>query len=121
MSSSLIDSVQARPLLSSENRAQMAKVGLRSAENIDPHYVKLGQCMQEVQRFLGLSLEEFAHALKKDVRQVARQMQGKERPQIEAVLAVDRFQGPMVVAIARMSSGVEVDTVHHIRYTRPTP
>lgn len=94
----------------------MAKAALRSAE-IDPHYAKLGGCMDEVRRFLGLSLEEFAYALKKDERQIARQLLGKERPQIEAVLAVDRFQGPMVIALARISQGVEVDTVIHIRRT----
>ena len=94
----------------------MAKAGLRLPD-IDPHYAKLGACMDEVRRFLGLSLEEFAYALKKDERQVARQLQGKERPQIEAVLAVDRFQGPMVVALARIASGVDVDTVIHVRRT----
>lgn len=113
----MAEGTQARPLLIPENRAHMAKVALRSAEMIDPHYVKLGACMDEVRRFLGLSLEEFAYALKKDERQIARQLQGKERPQIEVVLAVDRFQGPMVIALARVSQGVEVDTVIHVRRT----
>lgn len=117
MGSTVADTPTARPLLISENRAQMAKVGLRSAETPDPHYVKLGACMDEVRRFVGLSLEEFAYALKTDERQIARQLQGKERPQIEKVLAVDRFQGPMVIALARISQGVEVDTVIHVRRT----
>jgi hypothetical protein len=42
-------------------------------------------------------------------------VEGKERPQIETVLAVDRFQGAMVIALARLASGVEVDTVIHVR------
>lgn len=101
------------PLLVSDEAGK----SLRSAE-INPHHAKLGACMAEVQRFLGLSLEEFAFALKKDARQVARQMAGTERPQLEAVLAVDRFQGPMVVALARVSQGVEVDTVIHVSYRK---
>ena len=105
------------PLRSSEIGAQMAKTPLRSAEN--PQHIKLGACMAQVMRFLGLSLEEFAFALGKDERQLARQMQGKERPQIEAVLAVDRFQGVMLIALANAheSAGVSVDTVIHIRRT----
>ena len=102
------------PLLVPEKSARMAKADIRSAE-VDPHYARLGACMTEVMRFLGLSLEEFAFALQKDERQVSRQMQGRERPQLEAVLAVDRFQGPMVIALARISSGV--DTVIHVRRT----
>lgn len=109
---------QAQPsahLLPSETGARTAKAALRSADGINPQHVKWGGCMAEVMRFSGLSLEEFAFALKKDARQVARQMLGQERPQIEAVLAVDRLQGPMVIALARVSHGVEVDTVIHIR------
>lgn len=119
MGSSVSHASQARPLLLPEKGAKTAKAGLRSAEKseIDPHYVKLGGCMADVMRFSGLSLEEFAYALKKDERQIARQLQGKERPQIEAVLAIDRFQGPMVIALARISAGVEVDTVIHVRRT----
>lgn len=116
MGASLNQVSQSSPLLRPEHRAEPGKVGLRSAE-IDPHYAKLGACMADVMRFHGLSLEEFAFALKKDERQIARQLQGKERPQIEAVLAVDRFQGPMVIALARISTGVEVDTVIHVRRT----
>lgn len=105
------------PLLISERGGQTAKEGLRFPEEVNPHHAKLGACMAEVMRFAGLSLEEFAFALKKDERQVSRQMQGRERPQLEAVLAVDRFQGPMVIALARVSQGVEVDTVIHVRRT----
>lgn len=106
------------PLLRPEHGAQTAKTLHRLAENDNPEWVKLGACMGEVKQFLGLSLEEFAFALKKDERQISRQLLGKERPQIEAVLAVDRFQGPMVIALARIAQGVEVDTVVHVSYRR---
>ncbi len=115
MNSSLNRVTQPAPLRVPESGAQMAKVGLRSAEN--PQHVKHGACMKKVMQFLGLSLEEFAFALGKDERQIARQMLGQERPQIEAVLAVDRFQGVMIVALAESAAGVSVDTVIHVRRT----
>ena len=99
----------------SEKSARTAKTDLRKPEKANPQWVKHGQAMREVMRFADLSLEEFAHALKKNDRQIARQMLGQERPQIEAVLAVERFEGPMVIALARRTSGVDVDTVVHIR------
>jgi transcriptional regulator with XRE-family HTH domain len=93
----------------------MAKAGLCKSEN--PHYQQLGGCMREVQHAFGLTLQEFAAELGKNESQVRRQMEGSERPQIEAVFAVQRFQGPLVIALARLATGVEVDTVIHVRRT----
>lgn len=116
MAASVNQPSRSKPLLIPEKSGRTAKAALRLPE-INPHYKKLGGCMAEVMQFAGLSLEEFAHALKRDERQIARQLLGQERPQIEVVLSVDRFQGPMVIALARISSGVEVDTVIHVRRT----
>lgn len=92
----------------------MAKAGIRKSE-IDPHHAQLGACLREVQHAFKLTLQEFAHALGKNESQVRRQMDGLERPQIEAVFAVEKFQGPLVIALAKLAAGVEVDTVVHIR------
>lgn len=78
-------------------------------------YAQLGGCMRDVMHTFGLNLDEFAGELDKDPRQIKRQMDGVDRPQIEAVFAVERFRPAMVIALARMSAGVEVDTVLHIR------
>lgn len=94
----------------------MAKADLRKTEN-EVFYARLGGCMAEVMHVFGLTLKEFAAQLGKNESQLRRQIEGKERPQIEAVFAVERFQGPMVIALARLASGVEVDTVIHIRRT----
>ena len=102
------------PLLVTEKGARMAKADLRKSE-IDPHHAQLGGCMRDVQHAFGLTLQEFAAALGKNESQVRRQMDGKERPQIEAVFAVERFQGPLVIALAKLAQGVEVDTVIHVR------
>ena len=81
----------------------------------NPTYVVLGRCMAEVKGGFGLSLKEFAAELGLDRSHVARQMKGLQRPQIEAVFAVERFQAPMAVAMARAATGVDVDTVFRIR------
>lgn len=105
------------PLLVPERRQKQAKAALpdvRKAE-IERLWKKDGAAMREVQHAFGLTLKEFAAAIGKDERQVERQMQGVERPQIEAVRAIARFEGPMLIALARRADGVEVDTVIHVR------
>jgi len=114
MPSSLRQAAQSVPLRVTENHARTAKADLRKADK-NPNWVKWGQCMREVMRFADLTLEEFAYALGKNDRQIARHLLGDERPQLEVVLANPRFEGPLVIALARVSSGVEVDTVVHIR------
>lgn len=100
------------PLLVTEKRAQMAKADVRK-----PDYADLGRCIEDVRHAFGLTLKEFAAELGKDERQVQRQIDGRERPQIEAVFAVQRFQPALVIALARLAQGVEVDTVIHVRRT----
>lgn len=92
----------------------MAKADLRKAE-INPLHEALGGCMDEVRRVCGLGLEEFAHALGKNDRQIARQIKGEERPQIEAVFAVARFRAPLVIALSRITPDVEVCTEIRVR------
>lgn len=118
MSRSLAQASLPTPLLVTEKGARMAKAGLCKSENRP--YADLGRCLREVQHAFGLTLQEFALELGKNESQIRRQMEGTERPQIEAVFAVERFQGPLVIALARLASGVEVDTVVHIRSTRRT-
>lgn len=99
-----------------DKAARMAKANSRSADT-DAYYKDLGKCMKEVMRVLDLSLEEFAYALKKDDRYIARQLTGEDRPQIEVVFAVERFRAPMVIALAQMSAGVETVTTISFKRT----
>lgn len=121
MSSSVAQGLQARHRLLSENplgQAKAASKSLRKAENVaQPQWLKWGKCIDEVRGVFRLTLKEFAQELQKEPRQVQRWVEGRERPQLEAVLAVDRFQGPLVIALARSTTGIEVDTVIHIRRT----
>lgn len=102
------------PLLVSEGRAKTAKADLRKTE-IDPFYARIGQCLDEVRNVFGLTLKEFSAELGRNESQIRRQIEGRERPQIEAVFAVEKFQGALVIALARLATGVEVDTVIHVR------
>jgi len=105
------------PLLVTEKPRKQAKASLPAIRKteIERLWVKWGGCIDEVRGVFRLTLQEFAAELGKDERQVARWITGQERPQLEAVLAVDRFQGPLLIALARSAKGVEVDTVIHIR------
>lgn len=76
----------------------------------DQLWAELGKCMVFVCYDLGLSLKEFAARLKRDDSQVKRQMEGKERPQIEAVFAVPEFRQALVIALARITPGMDVTT-----------
>jgi hypothetical protein len=114
--SSLSQASLPTPLLVSESRAKTAKADIRKADT-DAYYASLGRCIEEVRHVYGLTLEQFAHELGKDDRQLARQIAGKERPQLEAVFAVDRFRAPLVIALAKLSAGVEVVTEIRVRRT----
>jgi transcriptional regulator with XRE-family HTH domain len=96
----------------SDGRAKTAKAAIRK-----PDYADLGGCIEHVRNAFGLTLEAFAYELKVNDRQLARQIKGDDRPQLEKVFAVERFQGPLVIALAKLAAGVEVDTVIHVRRT----
>jgi hypothetical protein len=74
-------------------------------------WAELGQCLVFVCWDARLSLKEFAGKLGKDAAQIHRQMEGKERPQIEAVFAVPEFRAPLVQAMARITPGMTTETV----------
>ena len=97
-----------------ETGAVMAKADLRKPDTA-AYYAALGSCIQDVQHVFGLTLDEFAAEVKKDSRQLKRQIEGQERPQLEVVFAVERFRGPLVIALAKLAAGVEVQTVVTLR------
>jgi transcriptional regulator with XRE-family HTH domain len=66
--------------------------------------------MDEVRRDAGLNVDEFADALGRDSRQVGKWLKGTERPQFETVFAVERFQQPLVLALAKRVRTIEITT-----------
>lgn len=117
MSSMLAQPNLPTPLLVSEKPKKTAKVSpdfLRKTEK-DTLWCELGKCLVFVCYDAGLSIKEFAARIGKDAGQVQRQMEGKERPQIEAVFAVPEFRAPLVIALSRITPQIEVSTELRIR------
>ena len=100
----------------SDGRARTAKADVRKADSAS-YYASLGGCIEEVRCAFGLTLEAYAYELKVNDRQLARQIKGEDRPQLEKVFAVERFRGPLVIALARLSADVDVVTEIRVRRT----
>lgn len=112
---------RASDVISSDRRFRpaMAKADLRKAEN----WAHIGKAIDRVRSMHHLSLKEFADALStddqpRDERQVAKWIEGKERPQIDVVFAVLAFRASVVIALAEMAGdGIEVTTHISVRRT----
>ncbi len=102
------------PLRVSDSRAKTAKATIRKPDT-EAYYASLGACVREVQHVSGLTLKEFCAVLGKDERQIARQIEGADRPQLEVVFAIERFRGPLVIALARLAADVDVVTEIRVR------
>lgn len=88
--------------------AKASLAAIRKAENED--WVRLGTAVERTRGLLGLTLQEFASAIDKDERQVARWIAGTERTQVDAIFAVAHFQRAFVIALAEQAQGVDVVT-----------
>lgn len=92
----------------------MLKADLRKAET-DDFRAGIGRAVDEARRAAGWNLDELAHALGRDPRQVARWISGAERPQFDALLAIPELRGSLIVALARLTSEIEITTTLAIR------
>jgi ribosome-binding protein aMBF1 (putative translation factor) len=106
--------VGARHLVSSEIRKTMAKADLKEIEICD-FREEIGRCIERARILSGLSQKEFADKVKRDAGQIGRWISGKERPQFDAIFAVEELRGPLVIALAELSQTVEVETTLRIR------
>ncbi len=121
MSDSLRDSSASSHLLSSDIKRRMAKAAsndVRKADLDEQWKAAVGRAIDAVRAEQQLSLKEFADAITRDERQVARWIGGKEHAQIAAVFAVVQFRQPLVLALAKIAGqGVEIETVIRIKRT----
>jgi hypothetical protein len=99
------------------------RVTLRKPEN-DELMAKVGQCLDYARRIAGWTVDRLAAELPpppgsdtRDPRQVARWLDGKERTQVDVILAVPQLHGPFVIALARLDNKgvIEVETTIRIR------
>jgi len=68
-----------------------------------------------------LSLKEFAALVQREERQVGRWLTGDERPQFDALFAVETLRRPLVIALAELAGEVvELETVIRVRRKSPT-
>jgi hypothetical protein len=96
----------------------MAKADLRKAEN-DAWREQIGRAIERSRLLRGWSLKELAVAVDRDERQVARWIVGSERPQLDALFAVESLRQPLVVALAEMAGeGIEITTHITVRARR---
>lgn len=98
-----------------ETRPRMAKATLRKPES-ERWRLSVGQAIERVQSRSGLSLKEFAAAVERDERQVARWFTGVEHPQLAAIFAVADLRQLLIVSLAELAGEhVEIETNIRIR------
>lgn len=98
-----------------DTRPRMVKAHLRKAETSEWR-ARMGTVIARVMHLRGWTLKEFAAAVERDERQCGRWMNGLERPQFDAVMAVESLQQLVVLALAEIAgSGVELETTVRIR------
>ena len=117
MSSSLPPADERRQRLLAETRPRMIKATLRNPET-ECWRAPVGKAIANVQSRSGLSLKEFAAAVQRDERQVARWLTGVEHAQLAAILAVPVLRQLLLVALAEsIGESVEIKTTIEIRRT----
>lgn len=93
----------------------MAKANLRNPERDEADRAMLGKAIDAARRMMGWNLDEFAQAVDRDPRQVARWIAGKENPQFHAMFAVTALRGPLVIALAGLADDIDVTTTISVR------
>lgn len=116
MNTSIAESMDARHLERLDDvRPRMAKA-LNKVET--PWREQVGQAIQRAFALAGVTQKEAAGLLDRDQAQVARWISGAERPQVDAIFAVDRLRSSLVLALSELAGpDVEIETTIHIRRT----
>lgn len=95
----------------------MAKADLKNLETSWRQQV--GRAVARAFSIAGLSQKEAAGLIGRDPGQVGRWFTGVERPQFDAILAVQVLRTPLVEAIAELAGeDVEIETVVRVRRRR---
>lgn len=82
----------------------------------DPRWrEQIGRAIERAIALAGLSQKEAAALLDRDQAQVARWIASTERPQLDAIFAVGLLRGPLVIALAELSDGIDVITEIRVR------
>jgi ribosome-binding protein aMBF1 (putative translation factor) len=90
--------------------APMARATTRTEDDQQQWRTEVAKTIERVRALSGMNLNEFADAVGRDPRQVSRWLKGEERPHIDAILASEQLQEPMLVALAERIGRVKVTT-----------
>jgi len=108
--------VRTHPERAERDGLRMAKADLRYPEAPAPSDLRwlVGQALRRAFGLLGWSLKEAAAKVGRDERQVARWLNGAERPQLDALFAVEELRQPIVQALSELV-GAEVEVTIRLR------
>jgi hypothetical protein len=108
------DTVGVRP-----TRAHLAgrETGAKADLNfVEPSWrLQVGRAIARTFALAGVSQKEGAALLDRDPGQVARWISGVERPSFDVIFGVARLRGPLVIALAELSSDIDIVTQLSIR------
>lgn len=91
----------------------MAKADLKKVEDWRG---QMGQSVARCFALAGVSQKEGAALIGREAAQVSRWIAGTERPQFDALFAVDVLRQPLILALAELAGqGVEIETQIRIR------
>lgn len=92
----------------------MAKAHLPNRET--PWRARVGGAVERCFSLAGLTLKEAADLIGRDRAQVGKWIAGTERPQIDAIFAVESLRCPLVIALSELAgAGVEVETTIRVK------
>lgn len=99
------------------NHPRMAKARMDKADPEQSADRRLiGQALNRARELRGWNLNQFADAVQRDPRQVARWFSGTERAPMDAIFAVESLRQPVIVAFSEIAgAGVEVITEIRVR------
>ncbi len=86
-------------------RPEMAKVSLKKVEDRD-FRAEIGRAIARAFSLANLSAKEAAGLMNRDAAQVSRWIAGTERPQLDALFAVEELREPLVVALSQMAGAI---------------
>jgi hypothetical protein len=101
------------PLLLPEKTARVAKVVGESLRN-PQKWAELARVVSYVRYERRLTLKEFAGLLDRSESQIRAWETASERPQIEALWAVEVFREDLIYGLAK-EAGIEVERTIHLR------
>lgn len=88
-------------------RPKQAKAVLKNCETWS---ARIGAAIQRAIALVGWSNKEAAAKVGRDPAQLARWISGTERPQMDALMAVDELRWPLVQCLAALDDQNEVET-----------